>query len=44
MFCAKFGWNWLSGSGGENENVKSKQTDGWTTGDQVDKGAGGGGG
>ena len=23
MLCAKFGWNWLSGSGGEDENVKS---------------------
>ena len=24
MLCAKFGWNWLSGSG-EDENVKSQQ-------------------
>ena len=23
MLCAKFGWNWLSGSGEEGENVKS---------------------
>ena len=23
MHCAKFGWNWLSGSGEEDENVKS---------------------
>ena len=23
MLCAKFGWNWLSGSGEEDENVKS---------------------
>ena len=23
MFCAKFGWNWPSGSGEEDENVKS---------------------
>ena len=33
MLCAKFGWNWPSGSG-EDENVKSlqtdRQTDGWT--------------
>ena len=27
MLCAKFGWNWLSGSGEEDENVKSLQTD-----------------
>ena len=26
MVCAKFGWNWASGSG-EDENVKSLQTD-----------------
>ena len=25
MLCAKFGWNWPSGSGGEDENVKSLQ-------------------
>ena len=36
--CAKFGWNWQSGSG-EDENVKKlqmdRQTDGWwTIGDQ----------
>ena len=30
MFCAKFGWNWPSGSGEEDENVKSLQTD-WQT-------------
>lgn len=30
MLCAKFGWNWLSGSGEEVENVKSLQTDGQT--------------
>ena len=23
MLCAKFSWNWLSGSGEEDENVKS---------------------
>ena len=23
MLCAKFGWNWLSGSGEEDENVRS---------------------
>jgi hypothetical protein len=27
MICAKFGWNWSSGSGEEVENVKSLQTD-----------------
>ena len=27
MLCAKFGWNWPSSSGEENENVKSLQTD-----------------
>ena len=27
MLCAKFGWNWSSGSGEEDENVKSLQTD-----------------
>ena len=26
MCCAKFGWNWPSGSG-EDENIKSLQTD-----------------
>ena len=30
MLCAKFGWNWLSGSWEEDENVKSLQTDGQT--------------
>ena len=30
MLCAKFGWNWPSGSGEEDENVKSLQTDGRT--------------
>ena len=29
MLCAKFGWNWPSGSG-EDENVKSLRTDGQT--------------
>ena len=29
MLCGKFGWNSLSGSGEEVENVK-RQTDGWT--------------
>ena len=27
IFCAKFGWNWPSGSGEEDEIVKSLQTD-----------------
>ena len=27
MLCAKFGWNWPSGSEEEDENVKSLQTD-----------------
>ena len=27
MLFAKFGWNWPSGSGEEDENVKSLQTD-----------------
>ena len=27
MLCAKFGWNWPSGSGEDDENVKSLQTD-----------------
>ena len=30
MLYAKFGWNWPSGSGEEDENVKSLQTDGQT--------------
>ena len=25
MLCAKFGWNWPTGSGEEDENVKSLQ-------------------
>ena len=29
MLYAKFGWNWPCGSGEENENVKSLQTDRW---------------
>ena len=29
MLCAKFGWNWPSGSEEEYENVKSLQTDRW---------------
>ena len=32
LLCAKFGWNWPSGSGEEDENVKSLQTDGQTEG------------
>ena len=27
LFCAEFGCNWPSGSGEEDENVKSLQTD-----------------
>ena len=30
IFCAKFGRNWLSGSGEEGENVKCLRTDGRT--------------
>ena len=30
MLCAKIGWNWPSGAGEEDENVKSLQTDGQT--------------
>ena len=30
MLCAKFGWNWPGGSGEEDDNVKSLQTDGQT--------------
>ena len=30
MLCAKFGWNCPCGSGEEDENVKSLQTDRWT--------------
>ena len=33
MICAKFGWNWPSGSGEEDENVKNLQTDEQRTGD-----------
>ena len=29
MLCAKFGWNWPCGSGGENKNVRSLPK--WTT-------------
>ena len=32
MLCAKFGWNWPSGSGEEDEHVKSLQTDRQTDG------------
>ena len=32
MLCAKFGCNWPCGSGEEDENVKSLQTDGRTDG------------
>ena len=28
MLCAKFGWNWPSGSWEKDENVKGLQTDG----------------
>ena len=31
MHCAKYSWNWHSSSG-EDENMKSIQTDGWTDG------------
>ena len=34
MLYAKFGWNWPSGSGEEDEIKKSLQTDKRTTGDQ----------
>ena len=34
ILCAKFGWNWPSGSGEEDENVKSLQTDRQTTHDR----------
>ena len=34
MFCAKFGWNLPSGSGEEDENVKSLDTDGQTDRDK----------
>ena len=36
MLCAKFGWNWPSGSG-EDENVKSLQTDGQTDRQTMDE-------
>ena len=32
MLCTKFGWNWPSGPGEEDENVKRLQTDGRTDG------------
>ena len=32
MLCATFNWNWLCGSGEEDENVKSLQTDRQTEG------------
>ena len=32
ILCAKFVWNWLTGSGEEDENVKSLQTDRQTNG------------
>ena len=32
MICAKFGWNWPSGFGVEDENKKSLQIDGRTGG------------
>ena len=31
MHCAKFGWNWPSGSGEEDENVKRDENDGQRT-------------
>ena len=37
MIGAKFGWNWPSGSGEEDGNVKNLQTDGWTDGEQLEK-------
>ena len=37
MLCAKFCWNWLSVFREEDENVKSLQTDGRTTGDHAEK-------
>ena len=37
MIGAKFGWNWPSGSGEEDKNVKNLQTDGWTDGEQSEK-------
>ena len=32
MLCAKFGWNWTSGFGEEDENGRSLQTDGQENG------------
>ena len=32
ILCVKFSWNWPSGSGEEDENVKSLQTDGQSDG------------
>ena len=37
MLCAKFGWNWPSGSGEEDEIVESLQTDGQTDGQTDDR-------
>ena len=37
ILCAKFGWNWPSGSGEEDENVKSLRTDGRTDGQTDDR-------
>ena len=37
IFCAKFGWNWPSGSWEKEENVKSLQTDRQTDGQTTDK-------
>ena len=34
ILCAKFGWNWLSGSWEEDENVKRLKTDRLTDGGQ----------
>ena len=34
MRCVKFGWNWPSGSGEEDENVESLQLDRQMTGNQ----------
>ena len=36
MLCAKFGWNMPGGSGEEDENVKSLQTDGRKDGQTTD--------
>ena len=34
MICAKFGWNWPSGSEGEDENVKFYRLTGRRTDDK----------